>query len=71
MTLFYLVCLHELGHALHHMLAIHINLHDLFLPRWHAEKLAQHFARTCIEQVGKRAEDVFMALEIHQPEICW
>ena len=63
MTLFYMVFLHELGHALHHLM---LKFKTPTLPK-NCEAIAQHFTKTCIEAYGNRAEDVFSKLEEHQP----
>ena len=69
MTLFYTVFLHELGHALYHFYKPDVSLGTIFEPRWYAEMLAQHFTKTCIEEYGMRANDVFLTLENHQPRM--
>ena len=69
MTLFYMVFLHELGHALDHFYKSDISPETIFKSSWYAEMLAQHFTKTCIEEYGMRANDVFMTLENHQPKM--
>ena len=69
MTLFNIVYLHELGHAIHHS-------RTGFCDKWHAldvkilEQLAQLFARTCIEEHGNQSsKNVFEELEQRQSSI--
>jgi hypothetical protein len=69
MTLFYMVFLHELGHALDRFYKSDISSETIFKPSWYSEMLAQHFTKTCIEEYGMRANDVFMTLENHQPKM--
>ena len=67
MTLFYMVFLHELAHAIHH-LKLGFQQEEGLGDSERAENLAQHFTMTCIEAYGNRAKDVFDELEKHQPQ---
>lgn len=63
MTLFYKVFLHELGHAIHHVMSGYENLGEPEI----CESLAQHFTMTCIMNYGNaRSKKVFEELESRQ-----
>jgi hypothetical protein len=63
-TLFYMVFLHELGHALHHSMLCFCKNANLGKE---CETLAQHFTVTCIVENKICALDVFDELEKYQP----
>jgi len=63
-----MVFLHELAHALHHLM-LDLKPRENLGDQLEAEKLAQHFTMTCIEKYGNRANEVFLELENHQPPI--